>query len=68
LYVVERNLTDFYVTEMNTEAIPISTSSYSFYQTETQTYNNKNLNTMDIQATTPEVTISNVKLTFTCRR
>jgi len=37
---------DFYVTEMSTEAIPISTSSYFFYQTETQTYNNKNLNSL----------------------
>jgi len=68
LYVTQRNLMDFYVTEMSTEAIPISTSSYFSYQTETQTYNNKNLNTVDIYATTPEVTISNVRLTFTCRR
>jgi len=59
---------DFYVTEMSTEEIPISTSSYFFYRTETQTYNNKNLNTVDIYATTPEVTIPNVRLTFTCRR
>ncbi|EGI57358.1 Serine protease nudel [Acromyrmex echinatior] len=52
--------------EVNTEATPISTSSYFFYQTETQTYNNENSNIVDIYETTPEITMSNVRSTFTC--
>lgn len=62
------NDTKFYITEVSTEASAISTSSYFFYQTETQTYNNKNSNTVDIDETTPEITMSSVKLTFTCKK
>lgn len=62
------NDTEFYVTEASTETIPVSTSSYFYYQTETQTYSSENPNTVDIYATTPEITMPSVKLTFTCNR
>ncbi|XP_011872575.1 PREDICTED: serine protease nudel [Vollenhovia emeryi] len=58
-------------TEQNkasTEAIPISTSSDFFDQTETQTYSSKNSTTEEIYATTPEIPMSSVKSTFTCKK
>lgn len=51
--------TKFCVTEVSTETIPISTSSYFFYQTETQTDSNENSNTVDA---------TYERLTFTCKR
>lgn len=65
--IIENNM-EFYITEANTETIPIFTSSYFFYQTDAQTYNDENLNTRDIFATTPETTMSTVRLTFTCKK
>ncbi|XP_011695705.1 PREDICTED: serine protease nudel isoform X2 [Wasmannia auropunctata] len=55
---------------MSTEAIPISTSPYFFYQTESQTRDNENTDnsdTVDVYATTPETIMPSVRLTFTCR-
>ncbi|KYM93915.1 Serine protease nudel [Cyphomyrmex costatus] len=52
--------------KVDTEAIPVSTSSYFFYQTEIQTYNNEKTNIVDTYATTPKTTTSNVRSTFTC--
>ncbi|XP_071642079.1 serine protease ndl [Temnothorax longispinosus] len=53
--------------KMSTETIPISTSSYFFYQTETQTYSDENSNITDTYTTTPKITMSSVRLTFTCK-
>ncbi|XP_036149068.1 serine protease nudel [Monomorium pharaonis] len=50
--------------KVSTEAIPISTSSYFFYQGET--YSTDESNTVNIYPTTAEV-MSNVRLTFTCK-
>ncbi|XP_018405344.1 PREDICTED: serine protease nudel-like [Cyphomyrmex costatus] len=52
--------------EVDTEAIPVSTSSYFFYQTEIQTYNNENSNIVGTYAKTPKTTTSNIRSTFTC--
>jgi len=49
------------------EALTIDELLERCLESDTQN-NNKNLNTVDIYATMPEVTISNVRLTFTCRR